>query len=268
MTIDYTSTRSILESYFNGTEPVKRQNPQRWETDYFFIRGKDGNNEEMEEVDIPNGVNPVDFKNAGYQVPETPPPAFAPTPAMTSALTGTKTRPPFHTADSSRPIADNSQYSLSQPGSFLSDISSGDYRTRVSDVAPNWGDGSEADIRDALAEGKFSQEPASGSALIAPWNDFFKNYEQMRYNKTIGGDKVAHCTANYNSANRGLYGTGVAFLTSTGRELIDSYNKGFDVQDSSDDWAANMQGMRGAWQGKTVQKACPPNPRLYLKDKF
>ena len=140
---------------------------------------------------------------------------------------------------------------------------SGIYRTQKEDIAKEWGKKTEANLNKYL-KNKSNYSKKNESRFLAPFNDFLRNYEQMKKDKNIGNDKFFHCKANYEAAKRGKWGEFVGKTISAVREF--PYGTLLDgIQASSDDWEAHRRGWRGAKTGKNLLESCSRNPRDYYK---
>lgn len=141
-------------------------------------------------------------------------------------------------------------------------ISSGKYRTRKSDVSENWGKKTEKYLNNYLKNNNSITERKNN--LLAPFQDFIDNYNEMKKSKIIGSDKFFHCKANYEAAQRGKWGEFVGKAMSAVREFPYGIVKD-GLQSVSDDWEANRRGWRGAKAGKNLLESCSRNPQDYYK---
>ena len=71
---DYTNltTRELLEKALNGEIPIPRNNPQMGQSKYFFMKtGSDpyAPISDAEVFDVPDGTDPFEFRDNGYQMP-------------------------------------------------------------------------------------------------------------------------------------------------------------------------------------------------------
>ena len=57
----------------------------------------------------------------------------------------------------------------------------------------------------------------------------------------------------------------LAINLSRNREIFQALGPDADLQDASDDMAANLRGKWGAETGTTLWDSCPRNPREYYK---
>ena len=78
------------------------------------------------------------------------------------------------------------------------------------------------------------------------WDDFQRNYADMRKANTIGGDKYFHCMANCQATRQGRSGEAAACMISDVREWTDQNIKGDPASASLADQAANAVGRSGA----------------------
>lgn len=77
-----------------------------------------------------------------------------------------------------------------------------------------------------------------------------------------GADKFFHCAANYEAAKRGMSEGELAINLSRNREIFQALGPDADLQDASDDMAANLRGKRGRKREKRygiVVRAIPAN---------
>lgn len=72
MSYDYSNltTRELLEKALNGEIPIPQRNTQTGEEEYIFMKAKDdpyASLSDAEVINVPNGVDPYDFRNNNYQ---------------------------------------------------------------------------------------------------------------------------------------------------------------------------------------------------------
>ena len=143
--------------------------------------------------------------------------------------------------------------------------SSGDFRTRKSDVPKNWGKETEKALNKALDDGRIPlATKETNTGLAAPYYDLVKNYETMNKFGHEGADKFFHCKAAYESASRGKWGKKISKLLNLSREVTQHLSHN-DIKDYSDDWEANSRGWNGAEKKKSLLESCSRNPRDYYK---
>lgn len=127
----------------------------------------------------------------------------------------------------------------------------------------DWGKASSEAI-DNYVKSHMSNYPGkTNTGIMAPINDMIRNYKMVRNMKIVGADSYGHCRANYEAAKRGYWGQLVGKIVSAGRELSDLL-QGSPLSDSRRDWVANTKGWTGAQNGKTLEEACPSNPKEYV----
>ena len=84
-------------------------------------------------------------------------------------------------------------------------------------------------------------------------------------NKFLETGSIGNVEAVYEAAKRGMSEGELAINLSRNREIFQALGPDADLQDASDDMAANLRGKRGAETGKTLWDSCPRNPREYYK---
>ncbi len=131
-------------------------------------------------------------------------------------------------------------------------------------TSPEWGQQTSKRLQEYMQNDHYHQEKTR-TGLIAPFNDLIRNYKKMRNINLIGADNFFHCKANYEAANRGLWGNIVGKTISFGREALNLI-QGDTLADSLKDWNANRKGWEGAEKGLPLRQACPTNPKEYLMD--
>ena len=142
--------------------------------------------------------------------------------------------------------------------------SSGDFRTRKSDVSENWGKETEKALNKALGDGRIPTRNLKDSSLLAPLHDLSINKEFMEHDGNKGNDRFFHCKAAYESASRGKWGKKISKLLNLSRE-VGQHLFHDDIKDYSDDWEANSRGWKGAEKKKSLLESCSRNPRDYYK---
>lgn len=102
------------------------------------------------------------------------------------------------------------------------------------------------------------------------FQDFVKNYLDMRAADTIDADKYFHCKANFEASKRGWAGDGVARSLSDQREAYGQKYKGEDKKDMVQDMIANAHGRSAARNGEyeTAEQACAIFRPKGLNDKY
>lgn len=108
------------------------------------------------------------------------------------------------------------------------------------------------------------------------FEDFYKNYSDMREADTIGADKYFHCKANYQATKRGWDGFAVAGFVSNVREAVELITNPFKMgvaetaKDTIRDQKANMHGRNSARFGdfSSAEEACAIYRPEALSDKY
>ncbi len=128
-----------------------------------------------------------------------------------------------------------------------------------------WGDKTAQQLNNYM-QAYDSYPGVTNTGVLAPFNDFIRNYEDMEKNALIGSDNFFHCKANYEAAKRGAWGELVGKGMSAARELY-GLAKGEPFSDVRKDWHANQRGWNGAKQGLSLEQACPTDPKEYVEIK-
>lgn len=90
------------------------------------------------------------------------------------------------------------------------------------------------------------------------FEDFIKNWQDMRQANTIDADKYFHCKANYNATQRGWTGKQTAENLSDVREVYGRFKPDHTQADEIADQEANKYGRKAALSGKfqSAEEAC------------
>ncbi len=130
------------------------------------------------------------------------------------------------------------------------------------DINSNWGTETAKKIAEYL-QNYNTDTNISDNNVLSPFNDFVRNYNDMKNNNLVGSDSFFHCKANYEAANRGRWGELVGKGLSLGREDY-GLATGDALSDTIKDWRANSMGWNGAKQGLSLQQSCPVDPKDYI----
>lgn len=141
---------------------------------------------------------------------------------------------------------------------------SGEYRTRKSDIPDSWGKGTERALNNFLEEGRIALAKPDNSGIFAPFYDHTNNLDTMERLGYKGADKFFHCKAAYESSMRGKWGTKVSKALNIMREVFQQLMRD-NIIDYSDDWEADKRGWNGAKKNIKLLDACSRNPRDYYK---
>ena len=140
------------------------------------------------------------------------------------------------------------------------------FATKDVNINPNWGQKTSEKINEYMQNYDINSNK-SDNHIIAPFNDFVRNYRDMRNNNLVGSDGFFHCKANYEAANRGKWGELVGKGLSFGREAY-GLTTGDTLSDTINDWRANSMGWNGAKQGLSLQQSCPTDPKNYMDTEY
>lgn len=220
-----------------GKRPIRRTNPKPGQSEWYYLdpRGTD-RFADMKEIDVEseNSPNPFanEIQNYLYDNDE----------YNYKQLYG-NTPPPMQTQNS------NAVNSYFVPQEVY--------------TKPNWGQQTAAKL-DEYLQNYNSYPGVTHTGVAAPFHDMWRNYKTMTdEQKWTGGDNFFHCKANYEAANRGLWGKIVGKAISTGREIY-GLIKGEPLSDVRKDWHANRMGWQGAKKGLSLQQSYPTNPKAYV----
>lgn len=102
------------------------------------------------------------------------------------------------------------------------------------------------------------------------FNDFVKNWWNMRQANTIGGDKYFHCKANYEATQRGWAGKSAAEHLSDEREKAGRLKSDYTLKDEAADQKANRHGRQAALSNRytSAEEACAIFRPKGLNDKY
>ena len=92
--------------------------------------------------------------------------------------------------------------------------------------------------------------------------DMYRNYEDMKEDRTIGNDEYFHCKANCEATKRGEGGEAAAEIISEAREAYGQHVKRDPPEDKAKDQAANRTGRRGARDNP--EQSCPITCSEYI----